>query len=460
MKTMLKSKKQTAVKGRSSAFLVTVIVHVVFFLIAGTYVAMEVIERKEAKFEAKQISRPKMKLKKLRVPVKFQKKVKQSAPQLSSRMTANPVNVKSVDFKMPDTAGLGGGGSAGLGGTASFGGSLGFASTQINLFGLKSSGEKMVFLLDAGGGMMGDEIGGIPAYTIIKEELLKMIDLMPPTALFNVLVFDHQECRALSPDMVPASDSNLERFKQWITPLNAENQNYGLETLTFPGTPVKFEPMPSVFNGRNNWLAGLGFAVRKGADVIYWLGNNDSMDAIYDKYYKACKKGVPLPADHALGWPAEFWNHTVDYDECGGKEEWEKTVAKAYEMHEEENQKRLDRGEAVRVNPTMMGMDHWVVKTYFPDEPRPVQSNPREGHEHLYTADDLVDYVESVSRKYSQSSAMASIGLKKKKTVFNVVHFVSAPQMEDENVRLNTLADLADELDGAYVKVPGASAIE
>ena len=458
MKNMLKQKKQTAIKGRSSALLVTIVVHVVFFLIAGTYVALEVIERHEAKFEAKQIARPKMKLKKLRVPVKFQKKVKQSAPQLSARMTANPVNVKSVDFKMPDTAGLGGG-SGGLGGgSISFGGSLGFASTQIDLFGLKSSGEKMVFLLDAGGGMMADDLGGIPAYTIIKNELLSMIDLMPPTALFNVLVFDHQECRALSPDMVPASDANLQRFRQWIMPLNAQDQNYGLKTLGFPGTSITFEPMPTVFNSQDNWLAGLGYAARKGVDVVYWLGNNAIMDTIYEKYYKACKKGEPLLDKD--GWPPEFGKYTVDYDECGGEEEWKKTIAKAYEMHEEENQKRLKRGEPIRVNPTMMGQDHWVVKTYFPDEPRPVQSNPKEGHGHLYTPDDLSEYLESVSRKYSQASPVASIGLKKKELVFNVIHFMSTRQMEDENSRLPVLADLTDELDGAYVKIGGAAAIK
>ncbi|MBI9020024.1 MAG: hypothetical protein JEZ10_02050 [Verrucomicrobia bacterium] len=457
---MLKKRKQTAVKGRSPALIVTIVVHVVFFLIAGAYVAMEVIERQDAKFEAKQIARPKMQLKKLRVPVKFRKKVQQSAPTLSARMTANPVSVQSVDFKMPDTAGLGGG-SAGLGGSsASFGGSLGFASTQINLFGLKSSGEKVVFLLDAGGGMMGDEIGGIPAYSIIKKELLSMIDLMPPTALFNVLVFDHQECRALSSEMLPATDDNLQRFKQWVTPLNAQSQKYGLETLEFPGTPITFEPMPMVFNGLNNWLAGLGYGARKGVDVVYWLGNNANMDTIYDKYYKACKKGEPLPKDHVSGWPAEFWKHTVDYDECGGEEEWKKTVAKAYEMHEEENQKRLARGEPIRVKSIMMGMDHWVVKIYFPDEPRPVQSNPREGNEHLYAPDDLSDYVESVSRKYSQASPVASIGLKKKELVFNVIHFVPTLQVKDENIRLPVLADLAEELDGAYVKIGGADAIK
>lgn len=43
---------------------------------------------------------------------------------------------------------------------------------SINVFGLKSTGEKLVFLLDTNNGMLVDEVGGIPAYTIIKKELL------------------------------------------------------------------------------------------------------------------------------------------------------------------------------------------------------------------------------------------------------------------------------------------------
>lgn len=457
MKKFLKQKKQTAVKGRSSALLITIVVHVALFLIAGTFVAMEVIERQEAKFEAKQISRPKMKLKKLRVPVKFEKKMKQASPKLSARMTVNPVNVKSVDFKMPDTAGLGGSGGGGLAGAIGLAGNMGFSSTQIDLFGLKSSGEKMIFLLDAGGNMMGDDLGGIPAYTIIKKELLAIIDLMPPTALFNVLVFTDKECRALSPDMLPATDANLQRFKQWIMPLNAQNQNYGLSTLGSEGTAIAFEPLSPLFSSQDNWVAGLGYAARKGADVVYWLGNNEYMESIYDKYYRACKKGEPLP--YKEGWPPEMPQATWDFSVCGGIDGWRASVANAQKIHDEENQRRLARGQPIKVNPTMSTQDHWLMTTYFPDEPRPEPTRPREGKEYWYTPEDLAGYIQAMSRKHSSAVPSASIGLKKKDLSFNVIHFVKIIEADDSNVRLNKLAPLAEELNGEYMKVGGKAAI-
>ena len=116
----LKNKKQTAVKGRSSALIVTIVVHVVFFLVAGTYVAMEVIERQETKFEGKQIVRPKMKLKKLQVPVNIKKKAT-NKPKLRKRIVVQPkMNSTMPDIKMPEITGvkggLGGGIAGGLGG--------------------------------------------------------------------------------------------------------------------------------------------------------------------------------------------------------------------------------------------------------------------------------------------------------------------------------------------------------
>jgi hypothetical protein len=357
---------------------------------------------------------------------------------------------------MPDMAGLGGG-LGGLGG-AGFGGSLGFASTQIDLFGLKSRGEKIVFLLDSDNSMLADAIGGIPAYTIIKKELVKIVDAMPPTALFNVLVFDRSNCRALSPDMLPATDANLERFKKWIMPLNAQKNKYGLSTLGSPGTTIEFEPFPTVYNSRNNWVAGLGYAARKGADVVYLLGNSQDMPNIYSKYYRDAKRGELLPHEH--GWPPELPNVITDYEPCGGRQEWNQTVARARQLHRKFNQDRLARGLPVRVNPSMVPMDIWLVSTSLPDEKRPEVERPRVGKEHNYTADDLEVYIGSVSRKYSSSGPAASLGLATKSFTFNVVHFVTQGQMTNPSFRLERLSELVDKLGGEYVKIAGDKAIQ
>lgn len=122
------SKKKGVVRGRSLAFIITVAVHVALIIVAGSYVAMTLIKKEEPKFEGKKISRPKMKLKKLQVPIKV-KKIKQ--PKFQQKMAA-PVKNTAMDFKMPSMGGIKGGmGSLDGGGL----GSLGFGMRFDTLFG-------------------------------------------------------------------------------------------------------------------------------------------------------------------------------------------------------------------------------------------------------------------------------------------------------------------------------------
>jgi hypothetical protein len=117
IKELLQGK--SAIRGRSTAFVVTVAVHVVFFLVAGVYVALEVFKEEEPRFEGEQLSRPKMQIKKLKVPIKVTKITQPKMQQMAA-----PTQVTKMDVDMPTMGGVGGG-------TGSFGGagtgfSLGF----------------------------------------------------------------------------------------------------------------------------------------------------------------------------------------------------------------------------------------------------------------------------------------------------------------------------------------------
>ena len=147
---------------KSSAALVSLGIHAVIIVIAISFVAVTVIQKDDTNFEAKPVSRPKMQLKKLQVPVNIKKKVQK--PRLRKRIVVQPkLNQQVPDIKLPEIAGIKGGmgnaAGSGLGG----GGSIGFLMPEMNLFGLKSRGEKIVFLLDTDNAMMLDTVGGIPA---------------------------------------------------------------------------------------------------------------------------------------------------------------------------------------------------------------------------------------------------------------------------------------------------------
>lgn len=441
---------QTAVKGRSPALIITIAIHAILLLIAGTFVAVTVVQRSETKFEGKQIVHPKMKLKKLQVPVKIEQQVKRQTPSLSQRVTANTrISTKSTDFKMPEVAGFGTGSGVDLSGAA-LGGSLGFASTQINVFGLKSSGEKILFVLDTNRNMLIDEIGGIPAYKIIKDELTSLISRLPPTALFNVVVFDDTQSRAFSKDLSTASPDNIEKLKQWLAPLNSDKARFGLATLPSPGTTLAYEPIAPIANNQHGWPAAFSYAVRTGVDNIYWLGTSDHMRRIHRDLYNDVKRGKPL--SDPTGIPPEF--RGTDYGPAGGKEKWDKLVADARKRFDEENTRRRAAGQPVRVIPSHGG-EPALVQMYFEGASMPQRKDASVGYE--YTADDVVEYIEALQKKYAGSDRRSiGIGLQTKPLSVNVIHFVPKNVEARSLIRLDTVAR---RMNGSYLRVQGMEAI-
>ena len=79
---------------------------------------------------------------------------------------------------------------------------------EIEIFGVKGKGEKLFLILDTNDQMLIDEMGGIPAYNIIKDEMIRIVEELPPTALFNICVFHYAAGQAqytLFPSLVSAS---------------------------------------------------------------------------------------------------------------------------------------------------------------------------------------------------------------------------------------------------------------
>ena len=446
-----KKNKQTAVKGKSSAFFVTTIVHAVLFLVAGTFVAMEVIDRVETKFEGKQISRPKMKLKKLQIPVKIEKKVRSQAPKLSQRVTAKTnIKTKSMEFKMPDVAGFGG---AGIGGNLSDDGlgigSLGFASTSLNVFGLKSSGEKILFILDTESTMLKDEIGGIPAYKIIKAELVNLISSLPPTALFNLIVYDWGEARAFSREMTAATDGNLSAFKKWIKPLNESKTRYGFNSLS-GGYSIPFHPVIPIGNNQSGLVRALGYAALNGVDSVNWLGSRQGIRDIHRDYYQLYRKGKPMP--RPSGWPDDIWTATYDIDRFG-RERWEKMVKKARALKKQEDDDRLAENKPVRVIPYG---DRGLVRAYSPGAALP--PDRRVASRYNYTRQDVSDYMENLAMSVKKTDRRTTeIGLKKKKMTFNAIQFI--PVSEDPP-DISILRGLTQQLGGGHRQIKGLAAIK
>ena len=74
---------------KSSAAAISLAVHVILIIAAFFFVAVTVIQKADLTFEAKPVSRPRMQLKKLQVPINIKKK-KTQKPRLRKRILVAP----------------------------------------------------------------------------------------------------------------------------------------------------------------------------------------------------------------------------------------------------------------------------------------------------------------------------------------------------------------------------------
>ncbi|MDF7822783.1 hypothetical protein P4B35_02055 [Pontiellaceae bacterium B12227] len=419
---------------KSSAALVSLGIHAILIVVALSFVAVTVIQKEDNKFEAKPVNRPKMQLKKLQVPVNIKKK-KTQKPKLRKRIVVQPkMNQNMPDIKMPEITGVKGGlGSAagdGLGGA----GGLGFSMPEIELFGIKGKGEKVFIILDASGDMMVDEIGGIPAYTIIKSELVRILGGLNPTVLFNIAVYGGGDY-TLFPDLVPASRGNVAKVERWLEPLNAVTKNmgdkdYGPKTLGAGGISIsgnnEIEPLKS---NVGYWARPMMRAMEQQADSIFVL---------------SCSWGfLAQKIDDADQWSESKWVR------------WKEKVAESKIRFKEDNDLRRQKGEAPRVLPNS-NQDRHRVRIYFPNEPQP--PHPKF---YVYTPKEVLEAYDNTRKKFKPkvptTSGLGKRSQKKDKYSINVIHFVRTDDEKGEDARFKKITSLTK---GEYIRIQGMEAIE
>jgi hypothetical protein len=427
---------------KSSAVIVSLGIHAVLIVVALSFVAVTVITKEEKAFEAKPVNRPKMNLRKLQVPVNIKKK-KIQKPKLRKRIVVQPkMNQNMPDIKMPEITGVKGGMGGGVAGGLGGAGGVGFSMPEIEVFGIKGKGEKVFIILDSSPEMMYDEMGGIPAYTIIKEELVRILDSLPPTALFNIIVYDPGRSFMLFPNMVSAGSSNVAKVDEWLKPLNAARpgmgaKEYGVSTLAPGGIQNNEDFLRGKFQKQREWYRPTMVAMKQQADAVFLL---------------TC-------------WWGNQWHYMdeVDrsWDQSSAGRRWFESYEKAKKLLAEENKERAAKGEPPRVI-----RDHaWEMnRVYFPDIERP----PRPEAYH-YQARDYIPAMLDIRNANRPDEIQTRSGLRKKPSKtksdfsFNVVHFREVGESRDTGRHENTemrFKELIGKIQGQYTTIAGLEAIQ
>lgn len=441
---MSKQKGFFASHAKSSAALISLGIHALIIVLALSFVAVTVITKAEVDFEVKEVKRPKMPLKQLKVPVNVKKT---QAPKLRKQITAVPKIKQQVpDIKMPEIVGVKGG-LGGSGGGLGGGGSLGFAMPEIDFFGVKGQSEKIMIILDGNRYMADDSLGGAYGFEVIKDECLKLFGRLPATALFNMIVYDGDRAIQLFTDMTPASPQNVQQAKDWLMPLNqvkGTQTKYGSGTLGPGGSKAEGKYPFGRFTEEavypRVWNIPIFVSMQNHADTVFLLTHDWGWF------------GYDLVDGRAF---RNEWNKTSD-----GKK-WAEAVAKARKMLDEDNARRKAAGEPP--NAVSRSSERGVVRAYLKGTPEP--PNPEQAR--LGVAD-FVDAFEEAYKTYVRDTP--TLGLRKKnksklKYSLNVIFF-KPEQFEDERDKMYNDRDeagfkaLAKSFNGTCNAVVGLEAIK
>ncbi|MEA2067891.1 MAG: hypothetical protein U9P12_01710, partial [Verrucomicrobiota bacterium] len=222
---------------KSSAFVVSMAIHGILVLVALSFVAVTVIQKEEKSFEYRKVSRPRQQLKRLQVPVKVKKN--KPMPKLRKRVVVKNIQRKTPEFKMPEITGVKGG-MAGMGGGGGME-SIGFTMPEIDFFGAKAKGEKVVFVVHFGPATIQQDrdqknkkqprVEYNNPFTrmtglTIRNRLEDLINGLPEYTLFNVIAYYAGDADAIYPTMMLASPANKQKVMDWIDPVNPLEGDY------------------------------------------------------------------------------------------------------------------------------------------------------------------------------------------------------------------------------------------
>ena len=284
---------------------------------------------------------------------------------------------------------------------------------------------------------MVDKMGGIPAYTIIKSELVRILEGLNPAVLFNIAIYENHRSYSLFPSLVSANDLNVSKVDEWLKPLNAVSKgmgdrDYGTRTKGAGGVQVDnkivTEPLK---NNPGDWARPALQAMEQGADVVFLL---------------SCRWGT---LRYKVGKSDKERKWSED-----DQKRYEEDIAKAKALHKKENERRSAKGQPPRV---VTRGERGLVMAYLPSAPTP----PGGGHSwHNYSPEELIEAFDNLqASSKSRLPTKSGIGSKKKNDLlsFNVIHFVPEDAKSGNDAKLSKMASLTR---GEYSRVMGMAAIQ
>jgi len=285
----------------SVPLLVTIIVHVILIGVAGYFVSEQIIGKKKV-LEASAAS-DSIAQKQVEHRLQIARKgggSSSSSPVSASRIFSTADNALQMPA-MPDLPSVGasslsgmgfGKGMGGVGGGTGYntgvgnGNGIGSGFMPMSFLGTTSNrASKVVFIIDVGRNLLDIRKGGFEAFGIMRQEMMKLVNRMPASAEFGVVLFetgvwDEREgaLTFFDKQLVPATVANKQRFFEWLKPINADPNKLGMNSVAkrvpwkakqLPGSGIDEALIPPV------WARALRGALEMQPDTIFLVTESD-----------------------------------------------------------------------------------------------------------------------------------------------------------------------------------------
>ncbi len=276
----------------SMPLLVTVVLHAVLIAAAGVFVVSETIVGRKKSFEAPPITDPGPARKQVEHRLQVARKggAVSSSPAATQRILSSAPGALALpalpEMSLPGAGGLGGfggfGSGAGLGqGGAGMSTSLGSAGLggrgfmSMSFLGLSNvRAQKVVFVVDVSRNLMDIRKGGFQAFGIIREEIMRLVSNLLPSAEFGVVLFDGSNLTLHADKLQPATVRNKTAFFEWLQPVNADLAKLGLSSAGGPTAWTREMPPAAGLDPDHNpspWLNGLHAALQLRPDTVFLI---------------------------------------------------------------------------------------------------------------------------------------------------------------------------------------------
>jgi len=286
--------KKTRIRS-AEAVTISVLVHLILILVAGSFVAVRYVKKRDAELNVV-MREPKLERRQLQMPETLQRVRKTSRrPKIISTQAA----VSDTEFSVPDLGGIGGFDTQAYEAPLSRSGydfralskGIGVSAPDFKFLGIRGEGEKVLFVIDGSADMISESCGGVAACEYIKSELDKVLTELPPSVLFNVMLYDGQTVAEFRSRMVPVSERNRTALAGWIAPALGGSGAIGLsaEQNTYIA-PVIYDT--AVGDETRGWARALQAALEQRPDTVFVVGREWGRFTLSEKKWKRLLRSV------------------------------------------------------------------------------------------------------------------------------------------------------------------------